>query len=314
MNDTVYFYIPGLAITFDINFVLIRRMYEYPDHFYPNVRIGGVFGTFPSAIWNGGRLSMGQVDEDKVDYALEVYRNLQIPLRWTWTNPTITEEDLQDEYCNLITRKAEDGFNEVLVNNDLMENYIRQNYPKYPIISSTTKHITDIDALNAELEKDYKLVVIDCDFNNRWEYIDKIAHPERCEILVNALCNPHCPMRKRHYEMIGKIQKGDYTAGEATIEGCPSQFRMMHEIKKLPHFISVESIWEDYVPRGFRHFKIEGREVNPIKPMEWYLYYLVKPEYQEEERDWLEMGMETACAMPNIPIYRSSILEEPNES
>jgi hypothetical protein len=303
MNDYIYFYLPGIAETFEINFMLLKRMNDAPDHFYPNVKIGGVFGSIPGAIWNGGRLNLGYITDEKLDYVIEAFREMEIPLRWTWTNPTITEEELEDEYCNLITKKGEDGINEVLVNNDLMENYIRSNYPSYPIISSTTKRITDIDALNEELRKDYRLVVIDYDFNNRWEYLNQIEHPEKCEILINALCTPHCPLRKRHYEVIGQKQKGNMDVEDAAVEECMSQYRLRADVKKLPHFVSVESIWEDYVPRGFRHFKIEGRTVCPVKPLEWYLYYMVKPEYQDIEREYLELGLETACYMPNIPVF-----------
>ena len=32
-------------------------------------------------------------------------------------------------------------------NTEILENYIRENYPKYPIISSTTKRMTDLVAL-----------------------------------------------------------------------------------------------------------------------------------------------------------------------
>ena len=49
-NDYIYFYIPGLAYTFDINYMLITRLEEYPDHFYSNIKIGAVFGTLPGAI------------------------------------------------------------------------------------------------------------------------------------------------------------------------------------------------------------------------------------------------------------------------
>lgn len=301
-NDYIYFYIPGLAYTFDINYMLITRLEEYPDHFYPNIKIGAVFGTLPGAIWNGGRLSQGMVEQEGIDRVFNYYAFKKIPIRWTWTNPILEKEDLDDNFCNYLTRRGEDGINEVLVSNDMMENYIRTNYPKYPIISSTTKRITDIKALNEELEKDYKLVVIDYDFNNKWELLDQIKHPEKCEILINAVCTPGCPNRKRHYQIIGSMQKNKDVIRDPEIENCPSQWRLMPDVKKLSTFISVESIWNDYVPRGFRHFKIEGREVCPLKPLEWYLYYLVKPEYQEEERAWLEFAFESCLCAPNVPV------------
>lgn len=50
MDDSIYFYIPGLVEHFDINFVLIKRLEEHPDHFYPNIKIGAVFGCPPGAL------------------------------------------------------------------------------------------------------------------------------------------------------------------------------------------------------------------------------------------------------------------------
>lgn len=303
MEDTIYFYLPGIVENFEQTILLVQRIQDYPDHFYDNVKIGAVFGCPPGAKWNGGRHSLGTIDDDKVEYFVEMYNSFGVPIRYTWTNPVLTEEDLQDEYCNWVTKVSENGLNEILVNNDQMENYIRENYPKYPIISSTTKRITDIDGLNEELGKDYKLVVVDYDFNNDWENLDKIIHPEKCELLINPVCNPHCPFRKKHYELIGGRQRGEKVEHNEAIDGCPAQMRLFNEIKALPTFISKEDIWNKYIPRGFRHFKIEGRCVSPLKSLEWCLYYLVKPEYMDEERSWLYAGFETTLLQPNIPIY-----------
>lgn len=306
MQDYVYFYIPGIAMQFDINWILAERLQTHPDHFYDGVKIGAIFGTIPGAIWNGGRVEFGHIEDDYVDLLMGAHNATKIPYRWTWTNPTITEEELKDEYCNKITGYFENGVNEVLVNNDLMENYIRKNYPKYPIISSTTKRITDIDTLNQELEKDYKLVVLDYDFNNEWELLKQIKHPEKCEILVNPICTPKCPMRKEHYRIIGEIQKGKREPLNHYIEDCPAQDRFMSDVQNLPTFISKEDLWNKYVPMGFHHFKIEGRVTCPLKPIEWYLYYMVKPEYQDEERSWLHAAFETLLIKPNIPVSKST--------
>ena len=52
---------------------------------------------------------------------------------------------------------------------------------------------------------------------------------------------------------------------------------------------------------SFDYFKIEGRCIGPLKPLEWYLYYLVKPEYQEEERCWLNLSVENMMVHPMYP-------------
>lgn len=310
MDQNIYFYIPGIVQLFEINFILVKRLNEHPEHFYDNVKIGGIFGSIPGAIWNGGRLEAGNIADEHLKLLETFHKETNIPFRWTWTNPVLEKRDLKDRYCNYITNMFEDGINEILVNNDIMEKYIRKNYPKYPIISSTTKRITSLEKLNKELSKDYKLVVLDYDFNNQWELLNQIQHPEKCEILINPICNPKCPFRIDHYKAIGYLQKGDNTKRNEITENCPAQYRMMNEIKDLPGFVSREDLYNKYVPNGFRHFKIEGRSTCPLKPIEWYLYYMVKPEYYDEERAWLHMAFETVITNPNIPIY----LEEPNNS
>lgn len=223
---------------------------------------------------------------------IKIINDFHIPLRYTWTNPVLDENDLQDEYCNFVMNSSDNGLNQVLVGTDLMENYIREKYPNFPIISSTTKRITDPKVLEEEINKDYKLVVLDYDFNNHWDILKKIKHPEKVEILLNATCNPNCPFRKKHYEIMGKMQKGDFSEVESDIMSCVAQKRKYHEKFDLPAFVTREDLYGKYVKHGFRNFKIEGRgEDIPIKIIYWILYYMVKPEFQNEERGCLEVGL-----------------------
>lgn len=305
-RDYIYFHLPGIVETLEINAILLGRMHDFPDHFYDNIKIGSIFGSIPGAKWNGGRLARGRIKDEDIPKIGQIFNDMGVPLRLTWTNPLLTEEDMEDELCNRATALLHNGFNEVLVNTDLMEKTMRERYPQYPLISSTTKRITDIDALNEELKKDYKLVVIDYDFNNKWDYLGEIEHPEKCEILINPLCNPNCPFRKEHYKIIGEMQKNPGHEEEIAKKsderawGCKAQHRMMFQIKDLPTFVSREDIFGRYYEQGFRHFKIEGRSCNPLKVTEWYLYYFVKPEYQEIERCWLQLAYETGTFTPNI--------------
>lgn len=287
MDETIYFYLPNFVEFVDLNLALMIRVKEHPDHYRDNLKIGAVYGVFPGQIWNGGRHSIGTSGYEDIMKYIELYDNLDIPIRFTYTNPLITGNLVYDRYCNFITKQAETGKNEILANTNELENYLRKEYPKYKFISSTTKRITDIDALNEELEKDYKLVVIDYDFNNQWEVLDKIKHPEKCEVLINPVCNPNCPLRKQHYERIGKAQLEFGGIMDPKIDTCPAQSRGIHDVMKLPTYVSWDNIEKNYIPKGFRHFKFEGRTFPQERMMDWYILYLVKDEYKEEERHWL---------------------------
>ena len=54
---------------------------------------------------------------------------------------------------------------------------------------------------------------------------------------------------------------------------------------KNPGFIGIRDIQETYFPKGFRHFKIEGRGLGSAIVLEFLLYYMTKPEYQLRVRE-----------------------------
>ena len=179
---SVKFHLPGLRANFPINMLLVDMMKKCPEYFREGLEIASFFGEFPTSKWNGGRFSGG--DQCSVDYIRGVIRAVNaegIPIRFTYTNPLITEEDLADPYCNFCLLEANNGMNEVIVVSPLLEEYIRECYPKYKITSSTCKEIKDINAVNAELEKDYHVVVLDYNLNNKFDLLEKIEKKKKCD-------------------------------------------------------------------------------------------------------------------------------------
>ena len=162
----VYWHLPGFCYFRLLNQVIINLMKDYPEKFRDGYRIGSVYGTFPGAIWNGGRAVFGITGKNDIENILKIYNSRGIPVRFTWTNSLIEEKHLQDTYCNLIMRMADNGLNQVLVNTPVLEEYIRREYPDFKLISSTTKRITGVDGVLEELQKDYFLVVLDYDLNH----------------------------------------------------------------------------------------------------------------------------------------------------
>lgn len=291
MQKEIYFHLPGFCYFRLLNQVVINLMKDYPEKFRDGYKIGSVYGTFPGAIWNGGRAVFGIVGKQDISALIKTYNEKGVPLRFTWTNGCLEEKHLYDTYCNLIMHLANNGFNQVLVNNELLEQYIRENYPNYPLISSTTKRILKLDGMLEELKKDYELVVLDYDLNHD-ETVLKALEPqaERVEILVNEICNPHCPKRSEHYLQQSKMQlEFDVNTGFP----CPNktQSRTFADCKKRPAFLSNEDIMR-YVDRGFVNFKIVGRGMPMDFVKESYLYYLVKDEEREVIRGKIDRLLE----------------------
>lgn len=203
----IYWHLPGFCYFRLLNQVIMNMMKDYPDCFREGYRIGSVYGTFPGAIWNGGRTAFGLTNKRDMENILKLYNSRGIPVRFTWTNSLLEEKHVYDTYCNLIMRLADNGLNQVLVNTTVLEEYIRREYPGYPLISSTTKRITDLAGLQAELGRDYYLVVLDYDLNHDEQVLEAISpQAERVEILVNEVCYPGCPLREEHYRQQSQLQ------------------------------------------------------------------------------------------------------------
>lgn len=203
------FHIPDIWVHKDLNLYLIDMIKNHPEFFYDDIEIASCYGCFPSALWNGGRALGGLALETQIQSTIKAFNDRNVPIRYTFTNPTLTEKDLKDKFCNHLCAIAENGFNELIVNKPFLEDYVRRNYPKFPLISSTVKQIEDYDQLMEEFKKDYKLVVLDYNWNNDFEKLDKIPQElrSRVEILINPYCTPHCKRRKQHYEVLGESQR-----------------------------------------------------------------------------------------------------------
>ncbi|MBR3575151.1 MAG: hypothetical protein IKN97_08305 [Lachnospiraceae bacterium] len=281
-ESKVYWHIPGFCAFRLLNQLLLNMMKSYPEYFNEGYAIGSAYGTFPGAIWNGGRAVIGITPKAQIESILNIYNQRDIPVRFTWTNTLIGEKECYDTYCNLIMRLADNGLNQVLVNSPALEKYLRENYPSFKMISSTTKRITDKAKLVEEFEKDYYLVVLDYDLNHDEEVLRQIVdsgNAGRCEILVNEVCYPGCPKRKEHYEQQSRLQLEYDTV---TTFPCPNiqTPRKFSECMNRPAFIKDTEIGS-YIERGFRQFKIAGRGMPEEYLIESYLYFLVRPEYRE---------------------------------
>jgi len=260
-------------------------MKEHPQFFHDDITVKAVYGAFPPSIWNGGRtMSFDFVERDAIIAALKNFNGLGVALRYTFTNILLTEEHVHDSYCNECMELGNNGMNEVLVNSPILEKYIREKYPNYKIISSTTKGIKTIDGLNKELEK-YPIVVADYTLNNN-EGLFQIPNRDRCEILLNTNCADNCQARQAHYRFLAKLQLNQEVEPFRCPHGRDHIFTLnMYDMMKInKSFVTVEDLYGKYVPAGFKEFKIEGRKLNQYEVIEYYVYYLVKPEYRDKVR------------------------------
>ena len=291
------FHLPGIATHFRFNLIFATVLEQYPQYFR-DIEIASFYGAFPQSIWNGGRTQEGLCDKNDVKAVLKAFNDKGIPVRFTFTNPALEKKHLNDKFCNMVMSLANNGLNEVIVVSPILEEYIRKYYPDFKITSSTCKRLDDGERLAAELEKDYSIVVVDYDLNNKFDILEKLPHKEKCEFLVNSNCRPACPNRKQHYYNVG-VQQINYANhmrkypnqpydpiifGDGANQNCPFFTRNLFEIRDLSTNIKPADIWDKYLPMGFNQFKIEGRTAWLFNLIETYVYYMAKPEYADIAR------------------------------
>ena len=289
----VRFHLPDFVKFSRFNLVFITMLKTSPQLFREGVEIASVYGAFPPAIWNGGRVMSDICDKNYVRGVVKASHDLGIPLRFTFTNPMLEKKHLSDDFCNFIMHIADNGLNECIVCSPLLEEYIRKTYPGYTINSSTCKCLRKLEEVEAELKKDYGLVVLDYNLNPDLDTISKISDKDRIEILVNPCCRPDCPRRKAHYAHIGQLHRQvlkNRTLPPEKQEPIKTWYceygekNTLFDVLDYPTVISPDDIWNVYVPMGFTNFKIEGRTGNLYNLVETYVYYLIKPEYQGRAR------------------------------
>lgn len=298
------FHLPGLRYNYPLNMLWVSLLKTHPEFFREGVEIASMFGCFPLSLWNGGRL----VPNDQCDAAFvqNVVKSINaqgIPVRYTFTNPLLTEYDLNDPFCNFCMQVADNGMNEVMIMSPILEKYLREKYPNFKYNSSTCKEIKNAADLNEELEKDYQYVVLDYNLNSKWDFIDQLNHPEKLEVLINTLCTPACKKRGEHYRWIAKTQR-DMIKNRSLPKDkqipigswyCEfGEHNCIHTIQNYPTFIKPDDIWNEYIPRGINNFKIEGRTANLFSLIDTYCFFMLKPEKAGEARLLLLRNLEDA--------------------
>ena len=291
------FHLPGIYTHFKFNLIFATVLEQFPQYFR-DVEIASFYGAFPQSIWNGGRTQEGLCDKKYVKMVLNAFNEKGIPVRFTFTNPALEKKHLNDKFCNMVMSLANNGLNEAIVVSPILEEYIRKNYPNFKLTSSTCKRLDDGERLAAELEKDYSIVVVDYDLNNKFDILEKLPHKDKCEFLVNSNCRPACPNRAQHYYNVG-VQQINYANhmrkypdqpydpiifGDGKDQNCPFFTRNIFDVRDLSTNIKPDDIWEKYLPMGFEQFKIEGRTAWLFNLIETYVYYMAKPEFADKAR------------------------------
>ena len=263
-KQTACYHLPGLFEFYELYRVFLPLFREHREYFYDWCDIGSIYGAPPDCIWGGGRVSLEDHDAREVLALLQEYG---ISARLTFSNSRLCEEHLSDRKCNelcaLFVENAEPE-NGVIVHSDLLLKYLKSHYPELYPVSSTTKVLTDFEALKKEIDRDdFRYVVPDFRLNKAYF---------------------GCKDRKECYEAVSRRNLGEEPDFSCTSPGAEEGYRFSKAMKN-PGFISVGDIQKIYLPMGFSNYKIEGRGLGSALVLEFLLYYMTKPEYQLQVRE-----------------------------
>ena len=283
-----YYHLPGLFEFYDLYRIFLPLYYSHREYFYNWCEIGSIYGSPADCLWGGGRVGFG---DNRPEDVAELMRAHGISARLTFSNSLLRPEHLSDRNCNALCALFETGGpvrNGVILCSDLLLDYLRERYPAFYFVSSTTKVLTEFHQLEAELNRpEFRYVVPDFRLNKAFDRLNTLsgAQKQKVEFLCNECCRIGCPDRKACYESVSRKNLGEDCPEHVCTSPNAERGYRFSDAMQNPAFIGLEEIQNIYLPKGFSHFKIEGRSLGSALILEFLLYYMTKPEAQLRVRE-----------------------------
>ena len=288
MEKTIYYHLPGLFEFYEFYKVFLPLFREHKEYFYDWCEIGSIYGAPGVCLWCGGRVGFGDESPQNVASLMKEY---DVPARLTFSNSLLRDEHLSDKFCNKLCALFETNGNTsngIIIHSDLLLEYIKDRYPGFYFVSSTTKVITEFDKFLEELKReDFRFVVPDFRLNKEIQKLENLPDKmkQKTEFLCNECCWYGCYDRRKCYENVSRKNLGENCDDHICVSPYASRGYRFSDAMKNPGFIGIDDIRNIYAPKGFSHYKIEGRSLGSAIILEFLLYYMTKPEYQLKVRE-----------------------------
>ena len=256
-----HYHLPGLFEFYELYKEFLPLYRKHREYFYDWCDIGSIYGAPADCIWGGGRTGFGEHDPKEV---LKLMQEYGISARLTFSNSLLTKEHLSDKKCNELCRifdigrdnERSRGFgNGIIIYSDILLDYIKENYPDFYFVSSTTKVLTDFCEFENELNREeFRYVVPDFRLNKSFDKLKALSQhqKEKVEFLCNECCWFGCTDRKKCYETVSRknlCEKGTaiQVAGKTDSNDDGSVQLIAEDIRRLSPktktlFISVNDI------------------------------------------------------------------------
>ena len=204
----------------------------------PISQMDSVFGFVERCTLYGGRVF---VEPQLSDHDVAVMQEVGIGLRLPMSNHAAELEEYRSYHA--LFKKYHRAGNSVIVTNDDLAQWLRQDFPDYQIEASVIKNLKHQDKIAAALEL-YDTVVLPMECNENPAFLRGLAHKERIRLFANAGCALTCPS-KICYPSVSKANK--FTGEEA---------RCSYEIKPREMLGMIDFDLEQLQALGFTRFKL----------------------------------------------------------
>jgi hypothetical protein len=208
---------------------------------YGNVplrEIDSVFGFVERSTLYGGREFVQQELSGRDVICLN---EAGIGLRLPMSNHDVDAEEYRRSASLLVRHHRKE--NSIIITNDDLARWIRQDFPRYRLDASVIKNINSHRKIEEALEL-YDSVVLPMRLNEDLDFLEKVEAKDRIILFANAGCALTCPS-KLCYLSISKMNKGN--GGE---------FQCSQVYKERDKYGMVDFPLQPYIDLGYRQFKL----------------------------------------------------------
>lgn len=216
-------------------------VFGYLKKQYGNVRLGEIdslFGFVERSELYGGRAYR---QRELSDRDVEQLNSAGIGVRLPLSNHFV-ERNEYDRNLPFLEKYHRLG-NSVIVTNDDLARWIRQDFPFYRIDASVIKNIKTHRKIDEALEL-YDSVVLPMQINEDLDFLDKIQAKDRITLFANAGCALTCPS-KLCYVSFSRFNKGG--GGE---------IQCSRSLKERYVLGMVDFPLQEFIDLGFHRFKL----------------------------------------------------------
>ena len=216
-------------------------VFAYLRNNYGNIplrEIDSLFGFVERSTMYGGRVFKGRDLSERDVFQL---MNAGIGIRIPMSNHHVDRDEYERD--RPLLQKYHRDCNSIIVTNDDLAKWIRQDFPDYHIDASVIKNIKTHRKIDEAL-KIYDSVVLPMNLNEDLDFLEKVDAKEHITLFANAGCALTCPS-KICYPSVSKMNKGK--GGE---------FQCSQPLKQRETLGMVDFPLQPYIDRGFSRFKL----------------------------------------------------------